>query len=169
MSTNTRKAFRRDLVFDSLEQLEAELDRLRRAQHMGTLRTSGNWSAGQALGHLAKWMGWYLDGSFPFTAPGFVRLLGGLLRKSIISKPFKPGMNFKPKTGDLQGDPDYSFEEGWDRLQDQLDRLRAGESLACDSPLVGPISHGEGLRLQLNHAALHLGFLHPDGPPPQAR
>ncbi|MEM9166706.1 MAG: DUF1569 domain-containing protein [Planctomycetota bacterium] len=169
MPTNTRKAFRRDLAFDSLEQLEVELDRVRRAQHEGTLRTSGNWSAGQALGHLAKWMGWYLDGRFPFTALMLLRVAGKALRKKIIQTPFKPGLKFKPKTGDLGGDPDYSFEEGWDRLQNQLDRLRAGESLACDTPLVGPVTHEEGLRIQLHHFALHLSFLHPDGPPPEDR
>lgn len=168
VSTNTRKAFRRDLAFESLEQLEAELDRLRRAHHAGTLRTSGNWSPGQILGHLAKWIAWDLDDDFPFTVPWLVRVIAGRFKNRLAERPFKPGWNFKPKTGDLGGDPDYSFEEGWDRLQNQLDRLRAGETLACDNPVLGPITHEQGLRMQLNHCALHLGFLHPDGPPPQA-
>ncbi|MEL6795510.1 MAG: DUF1569 domain-containing protein [Planctomycetota bacterium] len=168
MSTNTRKAFRRELIVDSLADLDAELDNVRAAHHAGTLRVSGNWTPGQNLGHLAKWMGWYLDDAFPFTAPGFITFFGTLFRKQIISKPFKPGLRFKPKTGDLGGDPEYSFEEGWDKLQAQLDRVRAGESLACDTPLVGRVTHDEGMRIQLNHCALHLSFLHYDGKPMDA-
>ncbi|MEL6499668.1 MAG: DUF1569 domain-containing protein [Planctomycetota bacterium] len=168
MPTNTRKAFRRDLSFGTFAELDAELAKLREAHHAGTLRVSGNWTPGQNLGHLAKWMGWYLDGSFPFTAPAAIAVLGKLFRKQIISKPFKPGLKFKPKTGDLGGDPEYSFEEGWDKLQAQLDRVRAGESLACDTPLVGRVTHDEGTRIQLNHCALHLSFLHYDGKPMDA-
>ncbi|MEO1718560.1 MAG: DUF1569 domain-containing protein [Planctomycetota bacterium] len=168
MPTNTRKAFRRDLSFGTFADLEAELAKLREAHHAGTLRVSGNWTPGQVLGHLAKWMGWYLDDAFPFTAPGFITFFGKLFRKQIISKPFKPGLRFKPKTGDLGGDPEYSFEEGWDKLQAQLDRVRAGESLACMTPLVGAITHDEALRLHLNHAMLHLSFLHYDGKPMDA-
>ncbi len=165
MPNDTRKAFRRELSFDMLADLDAELDKIRAAHHAGTLRVSGNWTPGQILGHLAKWVGWYLDDSFPFTAPGFITIAGKLFRKQIISKPFKPGLSFKPKTGDLGGDPEYSFEEGWDRLQAQLDRVRAGETLACDTPLVGKVTHEEGTRIQLNHCALHLSFLHYDGTP----
>ncbi len=165
MPTNTRKAFRRDLSFDSLADLEAELDRVRTAHHAGTLRVSGNWSAGQILGHLAKWMRWDIDDEFPFTASPVLRLVCVLFKKQVVNRPFKPGMNFKPKTGDLQGDPDYAFEEGWDRLQAQLDRVRAGESMACDNPALGRITHEQGMRMHLNHAAHHLGYLHYDGVP----
>jgi hypothetical protein len=165
MPTNTRKAFRRDLAFDSLADLEAELDRVRTAHHAGSLRTSGNWTPGQILGHLAKWMGWYLDGKFPFEAPPLIRFFGKLFKKKIVNALFKPGLKFTPKAGDLGGDPEYSFEDGWDRLRAQLDRVRAGESLACDTPLVGRVTHDEGLRIHLNHAALHLSFLHYDGKP----
>ena len=162
MAADTRTAFRRDLAFDSLADLEAELDRVRAAHHAGTLRVSGNWTPGQILGHLAKWMGWYLDDRFPFEAPGLLRVLGKLFRKKIINAPFKPGLSFKPKSGDLGGDPEYAFEDGYDRMIEQIDRLRAGESLACNTPLVGPVTHEEGLRIHLNHAALHLSFLHLD-------
>ena len=75
------------------------------------------------------------------------------------------GLGGTPKAGDLGGDPEYSFEDGWDRLRAQLDRVRAGESLACDTPLIGKVTHDEGLRIHLNHAALHLSFLHYDGKP----
>ncbi|MEO1583204.1 MAG: DUF1569 domain-containing protein [Planctomycetota bacterium] len=168
MAADTKKAFRRQISLANLEELDAELERVRAAHHAGTIRTSGNWSPGQNLGHLAKWMGWYLDGSFPFKAPTLIRFVGGIFKKKIISSPFRPGLKFVPKSGDLGGDPEYAFEDGWDRLQLQLDRLRAGETLACDTPLVGRVTHDEGLMIQLNHCALHLGFIHYDGTPMDA-
>ncbi|MEO1535623.1 MAG: DUF1569 domain-containing protein [Planctomycetota bacterium] len=165
MTADTRKSFRRELRFDSFADLDAELAKLREAHHAGTLRVSGNWTPGQILGHLAKWIRWDIDDQFPFTAPPLVRFMGKLFKKRFVNAPFKPGMKFKPGTGSLEGDPDYPFEEGWDMLQQQLDRVRAGESLACDNPVLGPITHEDGTRMHLNHAMLHLSFLHYDGTP----
>lgn len=164
MPVSTKTAFRRDLAFESVEDLERELASLRAANHAGTLRASGNWTPGQTLGHLAKWIGFYYDG-FPFRASPIIRTLGRLLKKRIINAPFKPGLKFTPKSGSVGDDPEYAFEDGYDRLIAQLDRLRAGESMACDTPLVGPVTHDEAVRIHLNHAALHLSFLHPGGAP----
>jgi hypothetical protein len=164
MPTSTRTAFRRELKLDSLADLEAELDRVRAAHHAGTLRASGNWTPGQILGHLAKWIGFYYDG-FPFAVPGVIRLLCRLFRAKLIAMPIKPGMVVRPKSGNVGDDPAYAFEEGWDRLRAQLDRIRAGESLAGPNPLFGRVTHEEAMRLHLNHAALHLGFLHYEGTP----
>lgn len=165
MPTNTRKAFRRDLAFESLADLEAELDRVRDAHHAGTIRVSGNWTPGQILGHLAKWMGWYLDKNIPFGVGMPIRVIAKLFKGKLINSPMKPGMGVKPKTGIIGDDPAYDFEEGWDRLQNQLDRLRAGESLAGPNPVFGSLTHDEAMRIHLNHAALHLSFLHYDGKP----
>lgn len=164
MPIATREAFRRELRFETLADLEAELDRVRTAQHAGTLRASGNWTAGQILGHLAKWIGFYYDG-FPFKVPGVIRLVCRVFRAKIIAMPIPPGLTTKPKSGSVGDDPEYPFEEGWDRLRAQLDRVRAGESLSGPTPLFGRVTHEEALRIHLNHAALHLGFLHYDGTP----
>ena len=165
MTTNTRNAFRRELAFDSLADLEAELDKVRAAHHAGTLRTSGNWTAGQILGHLAKWMGWYLDNDIPFQVGLTIRVIARLFKNKLINSPMKPGMSVKPKSGSIGDDPAYDFEEGWDRLQNQLDRVRAGESLDGPNPVLGEITHEQAVRIHLNHAALHLSFLHYDGTP----
>ena len=47
---------RRTLHFDSIDQIMADVDQLAGAQKQGKLRSLGNWTAGQNLGHLASWI-----------------------------------------------------------------------------------------------------------------
>lgn len=72
----------RRLRFSSLDELLAEIDRIVAADKAGTLRRTGNWSAGQIFGHLAAWMNYAYDG-FPAKSkpPFFIRWI--LKRKKV--------------------------------------------------------------------------------------
>ena len=48
----TDKAERRSLEFATVADLRREIDRLVAADNAGTLRTTGNWSAGQVFQHV---------------------------------------------------------------------------------------------------------------------
>jgi len=52
-----------------------------------------------------------------------------------------------------------SFEDGMARLRHALARLEAGERMTHPSSFLGPLTHDEWVRLNLNHTQLHLGFL----------
>lgn len=61
-TNDTRKASHRPLRFDSPAELLSEIDRILAAERAGTLRATGNWSAGTIFGHVAAWM------NYPTTA-----------------------------------------------------------------------------------------------------
>jgi hypothetical protein len=155
---NTKKADRRHLTLTSTADLRAELDRLEAAHAAGTLTTTGNWSPGRILSHLADWISYYYDG-FPFSVPLPLRLIGPLFKRSMVSKGFRPGLPTQLPRGVKDADLDCTFEEGLARLRAQLDRIDAGRSLAGTSPFLGKVTHDEAIRIQLHHAEHHLGFL----------
>lgn len=162
MPVDTRKAHRRTLTLASIQDLEQELERVRAAYHSKTLRASGNWTPGQMLGHLAKWMSFSFDG-YPFDAPAWIRFLARPFRDRLVRRPMSPGIAVTPSRGSAGDDPDYPFEVGYDLLRTQLDRLRAGEAMDKPSPVFGRLTQDQMTALHLNHAALHLSFLHMPG------
>lgn len=54
---------RRTLTFTTTDELRREADRLTDAERAGTQRAAGNWSLGQAFGHLAAWIDYACDGA----------------------------------------------------------------------------------------------------------
>lgn len=162
-SVNTRKAPRRALRFAGLDDLIAELDRIQQAHDAGSLRTTGNWTAGQILGHLAAFWQAAIDGFPPEMAPPWaVRVAARLLfRRKAISGATTPA-GFKPPRAaraHMEFGPETTFEAGMSSLRAQIERTRRGERFAKPSPLLGELTHDEWLRLQLGHCQLHLGFV----------
>jgi hypothetical protein len=54
-----------------------------------------------------------------------------------------------------------STEEGAARLRAALQCLTGCQPCKFDSPAFGPMSHNDRIALNLRHAELHLGYLHP--------
>jgi len=70
---DTRKVQdRRRLRFKTLDDLLTDIDRIVAADQAGKLRYTGNWTAGQAMGHLATWMNYAYEG-YPMKVPWFIR------------------------------------------------------------------------------------------------
>ena len=161
---NTRKAARRELKLTTLDDLTAELDRIQEACDTGTLRTTGNWTAGQVLAHLATFWKCALDGFPPdMKPPVVVIILCRVLfkRKAASGAAPPPGFKSPPNVRKhLEHTPDTSFEEGMLQLRAQIERTRRGEPFDKPSPLFGIFTHDEWQRLQLGHCQLHLSFLH---------
>jgi hypothetical protein len=156
---DTRTAPRRTLRFDTLAGLRAELDRLDAAHRAGTLRATGNWSPGRILAHLAAWIEYPYSG-FPMRSSILMRLLGRLAKRSILHAPFKPGFRFRAVPSGTYGQDEMPFPEALSRLRTALDTLET-RTPPLPSPVFGPLSHEEWIRLHLSHAELHLGFLNP--------
>lgn len=156
---NTRRAEHRALWFDSIEDLEDELEWIERASADGALRAAGNWSPGQILEHLGRFWAMSLDG-FGFRASWPARLLARRFKTLALRAPPPRGLQIRRQTRAILPDDDAAFEDGLALLREQIRRVREGERMTHPNPLFGRLSHDEWLRLHLNHCAMHLGFLH---------
>lgn len=149
----------RELRFSSVDDCIAELDRIESAHQAGTLTTTGNWTPGQILSHLAAWIEYGYDG-FPLKAPPFfVRwilkfLMKGALRKGVM----KPGVKIPGVEGGTIGQEDMETGAALDRYRAALARLQS-EPAIHNSPAFGKVPDEVRLKMNLMHAQLHLGFM----------
>ncbi len=161
-AVNTRNVRnRRDLHFATLEEMEADVARIVAADRAGTLRSTGNWTAGQVFGHLASWANYAYDGYPPeLRPPWFIKLLLKLRRKRFMRGPLPAGVKIPRIKGGTTAIEPLSTDEGLHRLTAATQRLRAAPP---EQPNIvfGPLSHHEWQQLHLRHAELHLSFLHP--------
>lgn len=158
---NTKKAERRTLRFDTVAALRGEVDRVLAAERAGTLRRTGNWTVGQSLGHLAAFIDFGYDG-FPAelpTPPAPIRFMLKLMKKKFLNKGLPVGVRIPKVPGGTIAIEPLSTDEGARRLRAALDRLDTPPT--HPSPAFGPMSKDDWTKLQLRHAELHLGFLHP--------
>ena len=156
---STRSARRRERHFKTIDDALAEAERLAAAEREGRLEQRGNWTLGQALGHLATWAGFALDG-YPDTLrpPLVVRVIGRLLRRRILRGPMMSGMRIGRIPGGTVGTDMLSSDEGLRRFRAQFERLRTTAPTVAN-PVFGPLTHQQWIDLNLRHAELHLGFL----------
>lgn len=164
MPVNTKQAERRELLYTSIDDLRSDLDRLDAAHAAGTLRTTGNWSAGQAMEHCSILAECAIEG-FPSSPPALVRWLCIVLLKKKALRGGSPPAGFKiPKQAAfLEPGEGTTYEEGAARLRRVFDRVTTGgERFRQDSPVFGKLSHDEWVRLQLGHSSLHMSFVHPE-------
>lgn len=157
---NTKTAQRRALSFKSMNDLGAELDRIEAAHRAGTLRTTGNWSAGQILQHVGKFMRYPIDGFPPGKPPWLLRVLVQMIfkRRATQGAPPPAGIRLKGRVDYLLPDDSVSFDAGMALLREQMARIARGERFKHPSPLFGDLTHEDWTRMQLGHASLHLGF-----------
>ena len=152
---------RRDVRLATLDDLIYEIDRIERADAAKNLRLLGNWSPGQNLEHLAKFLACSLDG-FPDKPPlvfkAFGRVLRKVLGKRLLTKPPPPGFKL-PKTVSFLPADAVSVAEGAAALRAQIERVRSGAAFIPASPFFGRLSREQWIELHLRHAELHLSFV----------
>ena len=147
-------------VYETLDELRAELDRVEAAHQRGTLTTTGQWSAGQILEHCATLIRCSIDGFGDARVPWFVRLAGRVVFKPRLGRTrMKPGIKLPRKASSLLPGETVGVDEGLSAMRAVLARIEAGERMTADSPVLGPMTHEQWLTLHLDHCRLHLGFL----------
>jgi hypothetical protein len=148
------------LRFDNFEVVLKDAEALAAAERSGTLRATGNWKLGQALGHLAFWADAPFEGypNMP-RPPWLLRKILPLFKKQFFFKRMGPGIS-------IRGVPDGTFgldlmpaEEGLDRLRRSYNRL-AIQTPSRPNPVFGAMTHEQWIGLNLRHAELHLSFFH---------
>ncbi len=160
---NTRSVRdRRQLSFCTLADLRREIDRIAEADRAGRLRCAGNWTAGQAFGHLATWINFALDGYPPdLRPPLLVKLLLRTQKKRFLRGPLPRGVRLPKVEGGTLGAEPLPLDEGLARLRNAIDRLER-TAPTVPNPIFGPMTHDEWIQGHLRHAELHLGCLHPE-------
>jgi len=151
---------RRKLRFETVVALLLDVDKIVAADKAGKLRRSGNWTAGQAFGHLATWINYAYEG-FPMRVPWIIRVLIRMKKNSYLRSGMQAGVHIPKVPNGTYGTELLGTEEGAERLRKALGRLKSNERAKFDSPAFGPMGDQERLALNLRHAELHLSFLHP--------
>lgn len=159
---DTRSVRRRAVDYAGLADMKADLDRIAAAYASGTLRRLGNWDAGPVLDHLAMAVRRSIEG-FPIKAPLHLRLIGPLVKKRVLSRPFEPGIKLDASAEGQAWRAGVSFEDALSDLRAQLARVdtAAGgrERMTMPHPFFGVMTHEEWGIYHLRHGALHLSFL----------
>ena len=161
-TVDTKSAPRRDLDFQDMEAVLADLDRLEAAERAGTLIQNGNWTLGQNAAHLGDFIEQSYDG-FRFKAPVVLRLLFTALKPVILGRPFPSGVKLRGQLQTLLPQDGVTTEEGLGLLREQIGRIQQGEQITRPSPLFGKLRHEQWVMLHRNHANLHLSYLDPGG------
>lgn len=154
----SKVADRRTLRFARLEDIAGDVHELDRGD--GDVRASGNWTPGQIVHHVAKLMEMSIDG-FPAPAPLPIRLIGKLLRSSVLTKPMRAGFKIPGVLRDAAPPEDVTWNAAREYLDAMVARVEAGERMEQPSPAFGPMVHEEWLQLHCRHAEMHFSFMHP--------
>ena len=145
------------LRFNSIDQVLEAVERLAAAETEGKLRSSGRWTLGQALNHLATWVDYAYEG-FPLKIPFFLRWLGPLTKKRALSKPMKPGLRIPGIQGGTLATVVVPTADAMPHFRRSFARLSA-QAPGDPHPILGTLTHEEWMALHLRHAELHLSFL----------
>jgi hypothetical protein len=159
---NTKKvADRRKLRFEALDEAIRDAKSLAEAQRLGELRATGNWTLGQALGHLAFWANCAFDG-YPDMPrpPWFVRAFMPFMRNSFLNKGMPAGVHLGKVPGGTFGIDEMPTDDGLAKMRIAFDRL-SQQPPTIPSLVFGQMTHEDCIKLNLRHAELHLSFFHP--------
>ena len=158
VNTHSSAGFRQ-LHFESIDDVLAEVDRIEQADADGTLNTNGNWKAGQILAHLAAWIDYAYDG-FPMKpAPGVLRWILRLRLNKMLNGRMPRGVKIPGIKGGTTGADDLPVGAAAEKLRKALSRLRSDEVARHPSPAFGMLTHEQRVKLNLRHAELHMGYL----------
>lgn len=153
---------RRKLRFESFDEVVRDAEALAAADQAGTLRAQGNWSLGQALGHLAFWARAPLDGYPDMPEPPWLlRLITPLLKGRFLNKGLPAGGRIPTVPNGTFGTDPMPTEQGLAELREALTRLKS-QAPTRANPFFGHMTHEDWRKLNLRHAELHLSFFWPE-------
>ena len=154
----TESPERRELRFDNLDQVVAEVEQLA----SGQVKTTGNHSFGQIIEHLARTHDLCTGKLVGPKPPWFMRLMIPLMKGSMLKdKPLKPGFNLPPAAENFfwpAGEVDV--QQAIDHLKQSVENYQTKGALP-KHPIFGKITKAQNLNLNCRHAAMHLSFAHP--------
>jgi hypothetical protein len=147
-------ASRRPVRYNSFDDVLADAERA----VQGKAETTGNWSLGRILEHLAIANEKSIDG-FGFQAPLPVRMVAGtFLKKRILKQGLKPGFQLPKRGAQVLVPDEIDADAALDHLRRSVQRLKS-ESKRSPHPFLGRMALDESNCLNLRHAELHMSFV----------
>lgn len=154
--TTTKVTGRRELHFDSVDDILADAERLASGPYVQL----GNWPLGTMCEHLAKALNSATDDN-QYNPPWFFKLLGRMLKKGAITKSLSPGFRMPKKMEPIfMPSGDTSAEEGLAKLREAIERFKVAK-LPERSTFLGKMSNDDWHQFHCRHAEMHLSFLVP--------
>lgn len=148
---------RRELEFKTLSEAAAEVDRLAAVE----TTTTGNFSHGQIIRHLAITLDIVCGHTPPPKIPFVFRMIGPWIKRSVLKKPIQPGNKLPSGVQSVfWPEGDISVADATEHFRKSLARFEATKPLPRH-PIFGKMTKDEHDLLQRGHIALHLGFVHP--------
>ena len=152
---------RRPLRFEHLDDAVRGAEALADAERGGALRATGNWTLGQAIGHLAYWANAPFDG-YPETRPmpWLMKKLLPLFKNGFLNKGLPAGARIPGVPAGTFGVDVMPSDEALAQLRPAFARMQS-QPPTEQNPLFGHMTHEDWIKLNLRHAELHLSFFHP--------
>lgn len=148
----------REIRYEELDEMLADAEHLIASGYT----QHGNWTLGQAAGHVADWARFPMDGFPPTPVPLKVifwgmRKLGYAqkMAKDIFANGFKPGVPTAPAT---VPPADSDDQESIDKLRAVVTQLKQHTGALHASPLFGEMDKDSLVHVTLLHAAHHFGY-----------
>lgn len=151
------KPKRRKVHFNSIDEAIADAERLA----AGEVETSGHYSFGQILEHLALAADAATGELVPPLTPLPVRLVGRLIRPFILSRPLRPGFKLPAKSQSMLWPGEaVDVATGLQSWKESVERYKK-QKVLCPHPFFGKMNRQQYDQLQCSHSELHLSFVHP--------
>lgn len=148
---------RRDVHFSSMSEILDDVEYLASGDPP---RTTGNWTPGQIVQHVAKLVNYSIDG-FPVPKASLpFRILGRMMRRRALENPLRPGFSFPRKFTFLAPDDGVTWDEAVGYMNETVARL-SGHRMSAPSPVLGRLTHEQWEQLHCRHAEMHFSFMHP--------
>jgi hypothetical protein len=151
---------RRKLVFATLD------DVLRDVEHLLAVGYDrvGQWDLAQVCFHLTEWMRFAVEGlpKPPFLIRIMLAVVRPTLGRRLLLRALRDGMpSGRPTFPQTVAAPNGDASAAIAQIRAAAESFRNHSGDYFPSPVFGPLTRDEALRLQLRHCELHLSYLVP--------
>jgi len=154
MIDTARVTDRRAVRFNAMAEILADAEEL----DGGPIITTGNWTAGQILSHIALAINKSIDGFVGRASPE-MRERGRSMKAMALKQGFPPGIAPSEELkAQLISDDPVSWEDGLRELRRAIARAES-EPMTSEQPFFGPMTHTEWEQFHCRHAELHFSFM----------
>ena len=152
-SNSAQQSARRELRYSSLPEILDDIETLT----AGPVRSVGSWTPAQNIEHVRLLIRVSREGA-EFSLPLRLRILAKLFKPVFLARGLKPGIKGVPA---MEPSIDINLSDAVSAFREEILAAARPGAMAKPSPLFGPMSHDDWVRLHCRHAELHFSHLVP--------